>query len=153
MIVVKDNILPLGSVNETLCLIYDADRSFHWADKDKFFPFLMPLIHSASQHFDLSQATGYEWWARGNDETKDVVTRWHLDKDENLYDNTRQLRLPLCSIIYYPLAANLNHGEFLTEDIMIKPKSNRAVFMSSDTIHTFAPFTGERWSFIINVWD
>lgn len=78
---------------------------------------------------------------------------WHYDKDEDLYNQTGILAFPICSIVYYPKIDLVSGGEFITEDVTIKPKNNRLIVFSSGVYHSVNDFKGERFSVIINPWE
>ena len=108
------------------------------------------LSSIASKVCNLSDAVGFEVWSHYNSRTG-----WHYDKNEKKYHETGVIEYPFCSIIYYPYVdVNLIGGIFQTEDgIEVKPRTNRAIIMSSGIKHNVTEFNGERFSLLINPWN
>ena len=62
---------------------------------------------------------------------------------------------PMFSMIYYPLVAHIQGGEFTLEDMKIPAKTNRLIILSANEVHTIGPYNVDnatRWSFLINPW-
>ena len=90
---------------------------------------------------------GYEIWSNLH------APSWHLDKDEDLYHQKNILNFPKCSIVYYlHVDEDLKGGEFCTEDITVKPKTNRLIVFSEGILHKVNEFEGERVAISINPW-
>ena len=121
-----------------------------WVDKGNQPQYITDLVKVAENYFDLSTAVGYEWWTQNNSYSNKA---WHYDVDES---NKETLKSPLCSIIYYPFVAHLDGGFFSTEDIKIKPKTNRMIIMAPEIMHRIETYNIEeatRWSFLLNPWN
>ena len=104
------------------------------------------LLKLASNYFDLSNMVGSEYWAH-------YGTRpdWHVDKDEKLYEQSKVLKYPICSIVYYA-DINVVGGNFVTETSMVKPVTNRMLIFSPNLLHCVEPYTGTRLSIAVNPW-
>ena len=107
------------------------------------------ILDICKDYFDLSSMIGYELWRNLS------PPGYHLDKDENLYKRTKQLKFPLCSIVYYPLVENLVGGEFCTEDnIKFIPISNRLLIFGPGLGHKVTPVeSGKRIAISMAPWD
>lgn len=129
---------------------YDNKKSLNvsWIDKDNLPLCLSNLVEFASKEFDLSDTVGYELWTHYN-----TKPDWHYDKDETLYNETKLMRFPICSIVYYPLIENITGGKFITEDISISPKTNMAITFSPGVLHNVEPYIGNRFSLLLNPWS
>lgn len=93
------------------------------------------------------QQAGYEIWSNLH------APSWHLDKDEDLYHQENILNFPNFSIVYYlHVGEDLKGGELCTEDITVKPKTNRLIAFSKGILHKVNEFEGERVAISINPW-
>jgi len=120
-----------------------------WVDKGNQPQYITELVKVAENYFELPTAVGYEWWTQNNSYPTQA---WHYDTDES---NKETLKSPLCSIIYYPFVAHLSGGYLSTEDVKIKPKTNRMIIMAPEIMHRIEPYNIEeatRWSFLLNPW-
>ena len=148
-IIVLDDVISMDSVrafSENHFNDMPSEQS-RWVDKGKQPQYITDLIKVAETYFDLSTAVGYEWWTQNNTYP---TKAWHYDVDES---NKEILKSPLCSIIYYPFVAHLNGGYLSTEDVKIKPKTNRMIIMAPNTMHKIETYNIEeatRWSFLLN---
>jgi hypothetical protein len=120
---------------------------YMWFEKKDFPEIFNEMIDEIAKDYDLENVVGYEVWTHYNS-----ITDWHFDKDEKLYKTTNIIKLPLCSIIYYPFIDNLVGGKLLMPDINITPVTNRLVIFSSKIVHKIDNYTGERFSLMINPW-
>lgn len=104
------------------------------------------LLSIASKYFDLSDMMGCEYWSN-------YGTRpdWHIDKDEKLFTETGNINCPICSIVYYADIDTIG-GNFITENITIKPITNRMIVFSPNINHKVEPYTGTRLSVAVNPW-
>ena len=104
------------------------------------------LLKTAGKFFDLTGMTGYECWAH-------YGTRpdWHVDKDEQQYKLTGEVRTPLCSIVYYADVDVLG-GAFVTKMERIVPATNRMLVFAPGIEHSVEPYEGTRLSIAINPW-
>jgi hypothetical protein len=135
-------------INLTSIVNSYKDNSHNWINKENYSNSVQKLFNLANEHFDLSQAAGVEFWQH-------FATKpcgWHYDKDEVLYENTGHIRLPLCTFVYYVYINNLKGGEFLTEQLSYKPKTNDLVIFDSSLYHTVNDYRGERRSINFNPW-
>ena len=110
------------------------------------------LIKIASKYMDLEKVAGYEWWTQKNTYTG---KGWHIDYDEGIMGTESVLKTPMFSMIYYPLVAHIEGGEFTLEDMKIPAKTNRLIILSADEVHTIGPYNidrATRWSFLMNPW-
>jgi hypothetical protein len=152
-IIIQDNILT-KSANHAIHRHFFANQEQQlssWVDKENLPDLFKLLIDDASKYFDLSTAVGYEWWTH-KDGTRPPFN-WHCDFDEKLFNDEGSFKFPLCSIIYYPTISNLQGGNFLTEDTVIEPKTNRAIYMAPGVLHNVDVInSGTRMSLLINVW-
>ena len=124
-----------------------------WVDKGNEPYYMTKLINIAAEHFDISNAVGYDWWTQINTFT---YKGWHIDYEEKPWTIDRTLNVPLCSLIYYPLAAHVKGGELWTDDLKIPAKTNRLIMMSNNIPHKIAPYNvddSDRWSLLINPFD
>jgi len=108
------------------------------------------LLELAANYFDLKNMIGYEMWC--NSETG-YAPSWHYDKDEKLFRDESKLSFPICSIVYYPEVVDLEGGDFITENIALRPLTNRAIFFSPGIYHHVFPYRGKRKAVSINPWD
>jgi hypothetical protein len=107
------------------------------------------LIGIAGQYYDISNVIGYEIWSHINSRPPGG---WHYDKDENVFEQHKIYKFPICSIVYYPLIDNLVGGELLLEQDIISPKQNRLVIFKPHIYHYVNEFSGTRYSIVINPW-
>ena len=152
-LIIEDNILTKEEsyqIYESFFLSGQVPYNM-WMDKGSEPAIVKKIIDHAGKYFDLSTAVGYEWWLHLNGSLP--PKSWHYDLDEHYWIEHKVQKNPLCSTIYYPIISNVKGGEFETENVIIEPKSNRAIFMSPNTLHTVKPYTGNRFSLLINVWD
>lgn len=152
-LVVQDNILSLDHMyrlQEYFIIQNNGNQYNNWMDKSKVPTWLENITNTAAQHFDLSDCVGYEWWIQTNGSRP--TRGWHFDLDEDEWNKNNKLKFPLCSIIYYPMVQDLQGGHFITEDIKVTPKTNRAIFMSPAQLHTVAPYENTRCAVLINPW-
>jgi len=108
------------------------------------------LLEIASKYFDLSKMVGYEMRSNTN---SGYAPSWHYDKDEKLFREKSILSFPLCSIVYYSEVTNLQGGDFITENIALRPITNRAIFFSPGIYHHVFPYSGVRKTISINPWN
>jgi hypothetical protein len=105
-------------------------------------------LKEVSKYYDLSSMIGCEMWCHNN-----TRPDWHYDKDEQLWQENKEMQTPLCSIVYYGNVNKLINGKFLTETISVTPKTNRLVIFSPNIYHTVEEYTGDRLSISINPWN
>jgi len=119
-----------------------------WIDlgSEVSFP-LEKIINIVSKTFDLSQAVGYECWSHVN-----TRASWHVDKDEEAWSDLKELKHPVCSIVYYPYIKNMSGGRFVTKSHLAVPRQNRLIAFSPGLQHAVEKFAGERMSCAINPW-
>jgi len=154
-IIVIDDVLSLHDVaafqDQHFCL--ENSMPNMWADKGALPSYFERLIKAIQIHVDISKAVGYEWWTQKSTYTN---KGWHYDLDEDVWTKELKVIPPICSVVYYPLVAQLKGGDFITEDIRITPKTNRMILMAPNVVHMIAPYNQEeatRWSFLCNPWS
>jgi len=157
MIIILDDVLSkdeLENLNEGIDTKVSSDHRLNkylreWGDVK----FAHPLLKIMSEYVLLKSYYNYELWKYESGIYNPPP--WHLDKDEELYDKTGILDVPLFGLIYYPLIESLQGGELILEDgTVIIPRSNRMVLFSTGTIqHMVSSYQGYRKSFLINIWD
>lgn len=154
MIIIKDNVLSdssLALVQQSFFCSNQPNYSNHWIDKANIPTYIHEILNVVKNNIDLKSYTGVEWWTQKDGSLP--PKGWHYDVDENIWKKEHKVVTPICSIIYYPLIANLEGGLFKTEDTIITPKTNRLIIMSPNILHTVEPYNGTRWSFLINPWS
>lgn len=104
------------------------------------------ILDICRAHFDLSGVVGYEMWRNASHPGR------HIDKDEVVFKEENRLVLPQCSAVYYPLVANMNGGEFYTDNVRYFPRPNRLVLFSPGIEHGVSAYTGTRMAVSINPW-
>lgn len=109
---------------------------------------LCDLVIKASKFIDTNNMVGCEYW--GHYQSK---PDWHIDTDEALKYKTNKINLPLCGIVYYPIAENLIGGKFMTETETVTPVTNRMLIMSPGIWHRVEDYSGLRMSVAVNIWD
>jgi hypothetical protein len=154
-IIIQDDVLNQDEAYMAYEFFFLANKGNvdnNWISKDnwKMLSWMQKITSLAESYFDLDSCVGYEWWVHS--EGSLPPRGWHLDLDENLWINNKNLKFPLCSIIYYPLIQDLQGGHFLTQDVKITPKTNRAIFMDKGEWHNVAPYQNGRYAILINPW-
>jgi hypothetical protein len=91
---------------------------------------------------------GIEQWAHYG-----TKPDWHVDKDEVLLNRTGKVLLPICSIVFYAEVDQLTNGKFMTENMIITPKTNRLLAFAPGISHGVEDYTGTRLSVAINPWS
>jgi hypothetical protein len=109
---------------------------------------LQKILKIVNNHFDLSNMLGVECWSNIN-----VHTGWHIDFDDMEMFKTKQLKTPICSIVYYVKINNLIGGNLITKTESYTPKTNDLVTFKPGLIHNVEKFSGERMSIAINPWE
>lgn len=142
MILILDDVL--SNEDRAACIEYFTPDKLllHWCITSTYWQSI--LLNKASKVIDISTRIGFECWAH-----KTTKPNWHVDKDEG----TRELKTPLCSIIYYPMIENLTGGKFLTNTETITPRTNRMIVFSPGIYHGVEEWTGVRFSVAINPWS
>lgn len=105
------------------------------------------LLAIAGKFIDLSTTEELEAWTH-----IDTKPDWHYDKNEELYQATGEFVFPLGSIVYYPVIEDLVDGEFIADGISVQPVQNRMLVFKPGLKHSVRPYTGTRFSFILNPW-
>jgi hypothetical protein len=154
MLIAIDNFLPINKNKEVVDFFTSHDASkeqwFEGALKDYLdgSSFISDCLKTVSKYYDLSTMIGCEMWCHHN-----TRPDWHYDKDEQLWRETNEIKVPLCSIVYYGLVDNLIGGKFMTETISVTPKTNRLIIFSPNTHHTVEEYTGNRLAIALNPWN
>ena len=125
------------------------ERWYSLDEEHIFKDFCVQMINVASNFYDLTSSTGYEFWSQNNTRPQN----WHIDQDEQLVAKTNQTRFPLCSMVYYVKVNDLKGGKLHIEDDIITPKTNRLVVFSPQLNHCVVPFVGDRISLCVNPWS
>jgi Rps23 Pro-64 3,4-dihydroxylase Tpa1-like proline 4-hydroxylase len=106
------------------------------------------ILKIVNDYVDLSDMAGFEM----HHNYTDYVSH-HVDKDEILFSQTGETRLPIVGIVYYPLIKELNGGTFYTDHLTVEPKANSMIIFPSVLLHGVSPvIRGERVSVGINPW-
>ena len=141
MIIVLDDIRIAG-IDEIVPNMPQVDT---WFDFDQH-PCIDEMLKIAGKYFDLSKSIGYEMH-------KNMYSLgYHVDKDEQLFNTTGVLSLPLCSIVYYPKIEDMQGGDLVFDDLVLLPVTNRFVMFSSHLPHGVKDHSGTRISIGINPW-
>ena len=112
--------------------------------------FLKPLINIASKYYNFNKCLGYEVWSHANSQPKG----WFVEKDDTLPDN-KKFKYPICSILYYLIADDVDGGELnLENEIVIPPQNNRLVLFDPGFMQMFnLQYSGSLITIHINPWD
>jgi len=145
--VILDDVFDESTRNYLLTFEYGEGVAWYNFQQNQTFANIISLANS---YIDLTSAIGYEMWCNQDNM---YVPAMHHDKDDFLYEQQNILSFPLCSIVYYPLIENLVDGDFYTEDIMLKPKTNRLLIFSPGLLHGVRLYKGYRKAVSINPWD
>lgn len=147
---VVDNVLTEEELIATKLFFENLkDGNTKWINKDEptYFP-LEKILNLVGQTFDLSAMVGCECWSHVN-----TGAGWHVDKDESTWTERRELKHPICSIVYYPHIKNMQGGKFITKTHLALPVPNRLLAFSPGLYHSVEKFMGERMSCAINPWS
>ena len=128
-----------------------AIGAFDYGDGETWYDLGASPVHEkilaiCAQHFDLASVVGYEMWRN------DTNPGWHVDKDEKLFIQRKELVYPQCSAVYYVQAEEVSGGEFFTDDVRFFPRTNRLVLFSPGLYHGVAAYTGTRMAVSLNPW-
>lgn len=154
MLIVIDNFLPIDKNKEVVNFFttHNASESRWFQGELKQYLsgtcFISDCLKTVSKYYDLTNMIGCEMWCHNN-----TRPDWHYDKDEKLWQESKEIKSPLCSIVYYGIADNLIGGKFITETITVTPKTNRLIIFSPNTHHTVEEYTGNRLAIALNPWD
>jgi hypothetical protein len=154
MLIVIDDFLPIDKNKEVVNFFTN-----HNASESRWFEgslqqylsgtcFMPDCLKAASKYYDLTNMIGCEMWCHYN-----TRPDWHYDKDEQLWQETKEIKSPLCSIVYYGLINDLVGGKFMTETVTITPKTNRLIIFSSGIHHKVEKYTGDRLAIALNPWN
>ena len=150
---IADNVLDAQSLWVVQDYFKHAEyRQMRWVDGtlDELLELQSPLsmiLSVVSRTFGLTGMSGIEQWV--HDGTK---PDWHIDKDEVLVRRTGALATPICSIVFYAKIDSLTGGKFMTDDMILTPKTNRLVAFGPGIRHGVEDFTGIRVAVAINPW-
>jgi hypothetical protein len=141
-------------------------------DQEVISEYLRTIVRPLVHNYRLV-ASGAEWWCNMNNQLG-----WHVDKDEAWNKVHDEIRCPLLSTVYYPVA-DCYGGELLLLDVdsdieiqarveyscpeydpslisritRVPAKRNRLVVFSPGMVHRVNPFVGERYSLAVNIWQ
>ena len=160
-LIIVNNFLPEITFKNLQEYFFDyfteEDRNPKWYSLDQTHDrrdLCLHLLNFASNHFDLSNCAGYEFWCHHNTRPDHKIgSGWHHDKDELHYNQTGEFKFPICSIIYYVNVQYLTGGCLHVEDIKISPQNNRLVLIPPGKEHYVEKFDGKRTSMLVNPWD
>jgi len=118
-----------------------------WDEPEKVGKIILNKFKASPHLSSYVVMSGYEIWSNLH------APSWHLDKDEDLYHQKNILEFPKSSIVYYlHVDEDLKGGELCTEDITVKPKTNRLAVFSAGISHKVNEFEGKRVAISINPW-
>lgn len=109
---------------------------------------LKKILKKVNTYFDLSKMVGLECWCHNN-----THPGWHIDFDDVHMFKTKELKTPICSIVYYAKIENLIGGNLVTDTDSYIPKTNDVVTFAPGVKHNVENFTGERIIIALNPWD
>lgn len=96
-----------------------------------------------------AKSRGVEYWS--NVVKQGQGKQWHFDKDELLWRNSRQMRHPLISSVYYPAHCACEGGELIIDEVSVNPTPDTLVAFAGNLRHCVRTVTkGERWSIAMN---
>jgi hypothetical protein len=98
-----------------------------------------------------AQSRGVEYWSNVNREGEEQP--WHLDKDELLWQQARQMRHPLIASVYYPAHCACEGGELIidSDSVSVTPAPDTLVAFAGNLRHRVRAVTkGVRWSIAMN---
>lgn len=124
----------------------------NWTNNPNDLPrYVKKLLDTAYNYFKFSEIQSYEWWIHQSIDT--TPQYWHKDYYcEKFYKDNKAIESQ-CSIVYYPIVSFLNGGELIVNDICIKPKMNRAVFITKGQVHKVNAYSGDRVSLGLNLYS
>jgi len=153
-LVIVDDILSVNDAYQISEQIFNRQSTYsvlNWANKNEILDCMMPLITEASKYFSIENYVGIEWWA--HDSKNKYPHDWHYDMDDSSWYRKKELKFPLCTIIYYSLIQDLQGGRLLTEDITVTPKTNRCIFMAPGLFHKVEDYINGRHMLAICPWE
>lgn len=141
---------------EIICLKHHLKKDFlkyKWYDYPPKRMYQDKLLGAVAGFVNVEKIVGFEEWSH-NPHWKPLPT-WHLDKNEDKWESSKELELPICSCIYYLNIENLVGGNLLIKDkIEVVPKSNRLVLLKPGVWHAVDKvISGTRVSLNINPWE
>lgn len=125
-----------------------------WFDMPAPYEYQNSILEEASGFEDISSAIGFEEWF--HDPFFRDLPRAHYDKDEGLYEATRELKFPLCSCIFYMRAEQLEGAQLhiIDKEVLVTPESNMLVLMKPGVYHKVTKYkSGVRTSVYLNPWS
>lgn len=148
-----------------LAAIRGVQEEFRLIDSSTSFWYPRPLAGSASPDNPLEvlaerviarvgpeRLEGVEYWT--NTVAAGARMQPHQDKDERLYQTTKELRHPLISTVFYPGQAAFEGGELVIAGRhLISPGANQLVAFRGTLQHAVqAVKSGARHSIALNLW-
>lgn len=138
-----------------------------WLRLTELTPTYQKIFDIVSEHYDLSTCIGVEQWTNRPGLT--FYPEEHIDKDEGLWREKKELGLPLCSAIVYMQIENLEGANlevttetteradivppFDTKEVIV-PKQGNIVLLSPGVWHRVTDHVaGKRFTLILNFWD
>lgn len=145
MLVVIDNIFS-EQIRNRILHISKYQLGDGWARKGDFIE-CDKILNLVGKYFDISKMVGYEIWRNEGVNTPGK----HIDMDDRMFNEKNIVSYPLCSIVYYAsVDSNIQGGEFITNDLSVKPIQNRLICFSPGLEHDVNKFQGHRVSIAIN---
>lgn len=124
----------------------------NWVDNPNNLPvYIKKLLDTADKYFKFNNIKSYEWWIHESENT--TPQYWHKDLYCKEFYHHNNIIFSECSIVYYPIVSFLNGGELIVNDISIKPKMNRAIFISKGELHKVNNYSGDRISLGLNLYS
>ena len=144
-------------------------RGYHWwngwwnSPANTIKKRLIEYIWAENSPYPSVDISGFEYWVGvySQDEDRDELP-FHFDKDEYLWDTTKELVTPVIGTVFYPVENDIDGGYLEIyangrdgEPERLEPKFNRLViFEAGKHPHRVTPVTrGTRRAIAINLWD
>jgi hypothetical protein len=123
-----------------------------WFDAPVQKEYQKQILSHAARYVSLDSMVGIEEW--GHIAGLKAFPPPHIDKDELLYVNTEEIKLPLCSCIYYLKIDGLVGASLVIGNHKIIPESNMLVLLKPGVSHEITEYTaGVRTAIMINPWN
>lgn len=159
--IIVDNYIPQGMLLEQIQQdsLWDDNLPYSWTDKDHEPTTIWQTIASLTwkQFFPGLEYAGYEYWSNSFRADGTNKLDWHYDKDEHLFDTTKEVAKPIMGMVYYA-HRELPSGGYLEIDHngeieRIQPVPNRLIVFNPGIGHRVCAISsGVRRTFASNVW-
>ena len=149
---------------------FDDNGDYMWWDgwwnspADTLKKRVIQYIWGENSPYDSVSIAGFEYWTGQYDNTKPEGLKFHLDKDEALYMETKEILSPIIGTVYYPWENDIDGGyleifesnpfesDVTTERIAAK-QNRLVIFPAGQKFHRVTPVTrGLRSAMAINLW-